>query len=108
MKLARDGSAQHPITLKAILTELTLSPALLISFHVNFNNNRKDPLRLLSILYNNKIKNHLMLRAAGCNCSTVQRVQKKQSKPSTFVHREFYTKEYCTKYSSALESKYFL
>ena len=39
------------IILKAILTELTLSPALLIYFHVNFNNNRKDPLRLLSILY---------------------------------------------------------
>ena len=38
------------------MNELTLSPALLLSFHVNFYNNKKDPWRLLFILYNNKIK----------------------------------------------------
>ena len=54
--------------LKAILTELTLSPALLISFHVNFNNNRKDPLRLLLILYNNRIKifGQKLFNVEGC------------------------------------------
>ena len=42
--------------LQQIPADQTLSPALLISFHVNFNDNRKDPLRLLFILYNNRIK----------------------------------------------------
>ena len=56
------------IILKATLSKLTLSPALFISLRVNFNNNRKDPLRLLFILCNNRIKifERKLFNVEGC------------------------------------------